>query len=134
MIFKNSIKIHQKGGKNYYFHENYLKETNYFRQECIPTGCLPSAAVAFSGRGCLPLHPRTQRQTPPPCGGVSATTVARVAYPVADLREAPPPTARNVLNFMQFFENLAKSYVAPLSPAVWSPPSYGESWIRPCYI
>ena len=59
MILKKSIKIHQKGEKNYYFHENYLKETNYFRQECIPIGCLPSAAVAVSGRvssigGCLP--------------------------------------------------------------------------------
>ena len=29
---------------------------NITKQECIPVGCVPSAAVAFSGvgRGCLP--------------------------------------------------------------------------------
>ena len=49
---------------------------------------------------------------------------------VADLGGRPPPTAQNFLNFMQFSQNLVKSYVgAP--PEGWRP-SYGESWIRSC--
>ena len=44
----------------------------------------------------------------------------------------PPPTAEKFLNFMQFFENLAKSYVGAL-PWRLGAPSYGEHWIRPWF-
>ena len=41
-------------------------------------------------------------------------------WPVADPREAPSPMAQNVLNFMQIWENLTKSYVG-IPPEGWCP-------------
>ena len=59
---------------------------NISKQECIPVGCVPSAAVAFSGvgRGCLPeggvclrgdvylrgvyTPPGSRGRSPSPCG------------------------------------------------------------------
>ena len=43
--------------------------------------------------------------------------------------EPPPPTTRNVLNFMQFLETLANSCVGP--PWTVDAPSCGKSWNRP---
>ena len=57
--------------------------------------------------------------------------------PVVDLRgargtRAPPPGGPNSFNFMQFRENMAKSYVgAPLGS--WRP-LLGEIWIRHCRL
>ena len=44
---------------------------------------------------------------------------------------APPYTAQNFLNFMQFFAKFGK-IICWCPPRVGAP-SYGESWIRPCY-
>ena len=41
-----------------------------------------------------------------------------------------PPTGQNFFNFMQFFANLAKSYVGAPSPEGWRP-LLRKSWIRP---
>ena len=74
LVFLLKLRSSTLAGKNLF--------TN--KQECIPVGCVPSAAVAVSGgrgvcpggrclqRGCIPPRPRdrhplpkTQRQTPP---------------------------------------------------------------------
>ena len=69
--------------KKYFFPRTCALVEFYFKQECIPVGCVPSAAVAMSipactghcvsqhavGRGCLPggvcLGVSALRQTPP---------------------------------------------------------------------
>ena len=56
--------------------------------------------------------------------------------PVADLRgeregRASQPRSPNSFNFMQFLENLAKSYVGAAPWGVGAPSS-GKSWIRHC--
>ena len=167
MIFKNSIKIHQKGEKNYYFHENYLKETNYFRQECIPIGCLPSAAVAFSGRGCLPLggclprvvclgevytpgprgrHPHPVDRMTDTCESITFPQLLLLTVKIRNKmtknlclsscgsKGGAAPYSPKCSQFHAIFSKIWQNRMLPPLPGGLEPPSYGESWIRPCYI
>ena len=48
-----------------------------------------------------------------------------------DVRDACPPGGPNSFDFMQLWENLAKSYVSA-PPGVGAPS--GKSWIRHCLV
>ena len=57
-----------------------LYEIIYNQQECIPVGCVQSAAVAAGGRGCVSQHALSMGACIPACtgqgGGVSAQGVS----------------------------------------------------------
>ena len=57
--------------------KSYFEKHNH-KQECIPVGCVPSAAVAVSPGGCLlpgvVVSQHALRQTPPPVDRLTAAT------------------------------------------------------------
>ena len=65
----------------------------HFEQDCIPVGCVPSAAVAVSGvgglpGGCLPRRctpPDPEADTPPPVNRIT-DTCKMITFPQLLLR------------------------------------------------
>ena len=77
-----------------------------------------------------------QPVTSAPTEETTAGTLALLIGRFRGAKGAYPPMAQNILNFMQFFGKFG-NFVC------WCPPpppldswlaSYGESWIRPCYL
>ena len=73
----------------------------------------------------------------PLCGSVNLSRLDPLPfqwriYIVKFWTRAPPPGGPNSFNFMQFWENLAKSYVGAPPRGVGAPSS-GKSWIRHCF-
>ena len=90
------------GSKFFHFHTPFGKK--FAKQECIPVGCILSAAVVVGG-GC----------------------------PVADPRGVPwhmPPYSPKFSQFQQFFRKFGK-IICWCPPRRVGTPSYGESCIHP---
>ena len=143
-----------------------MKETNYFRQECIPIGCLPSAAVAVSGRvssigGCLPRvvclgkvytpgprgrHPHPVDRMTDTCESITFPQLLLLTVKIKNKmtknlclsscgsKGGAAPYSPKCSQFHAIFSKIWQNRMLPPLPGGLEPPSYGESWIRPCYI
>ena len=130
-----------------------MKETNYFRQECIPIGCLPSAAVAVSGRvssigGCLPRviclgevytpgprgrHPDPVDRMTDTCESITFPQLLLLTVKIKNKMTKNLCLSSGGSQFHAIFSKIWQNRMLPPPlPGGLAPPSYGESWIRPC--